>query len=175
MQFPFGYYRIDFARNQEINTQPFNDAHDGYRQDRRDFSDRFTREIIDFKDKISRYFAKFGEFGSLDRYMKNLPSDWWINDDHYNTSRVLMVDVLNPSLTRYEIIEGARDELQTFAYEWMLCLGHNNAYDDRGEHVGTPGEYWFWITADRVKFYSQFDSDLDNFFASLPSMDNKRQ
>ncbi len=173
MQLPLGYRRIDSARNHELNTQPFNEAYDGYRQDGSDFSDRFTREIREFKSMISDFCATFGVYGSLDRFLDKLPSDWWINDDHYSSARVLMIDILNPALTRYEVIEGAREVLRTFPHEWMLCFGHNNAYNDCGQHVGNPGEYWFWIKADRVEFYSELDSDLEVFFKSLPPLDNK--
>ena len=166
---PAGYVRIDIARNNELNHTPFNPASDGYRpgSDESYFSDRFNDEIRSAMKRFSDYFSQFGEFGSLERSQQGLPSHWWIDDDFHGVSRVLMVDLLNVSLTRMDVLNGAQRELNSMEHDWMLLLAHNNDYNDVGEYVGLPGEYWIWITKDNIEIYSELDSDLETFYSSI--------
>ncbi|WP_442510501.1 hypothetical protein SH528x_002126 [Novipirellula sp. SH528] len=169
MDLPIGFTRIDVKRNDQLNHAPFNLSSDGYRpgSDESYFSDRFNDEIGSTKERFSTYFSQFGEFGSLDRSTKGLPSHWWIDDDFHGVSRVLMVDLLNPALTRIEVLKGAQRELNALEHDWMLLLAHNNDYNDVGEYVGLPGEYWIWITKESVEIYSELDKDLETFYSSL--------
>ncbi|MEL7263922.1 MAG: hypothetical protein AAFP69_03790 [Planctomycetota bacterium] len=171
MKLPKGISRIDLERNNELNHTPFNPAADAFRpgSNQSFFSDRFNQEIGDVIERFSNYFSRFGHFGSLERSHQKLPSHWWINDDFFGDSRVLMVDVLNRELTKFNIITGAQAELSEMNHEWMLLMAHNNDYDDIGDFVKAPGEFWFWVTRDHVEFYSELDGDLDHFYSSLPT------
>ncbi|XZE35490.1 hypothetical protein SH501x_000988 [Pirellulaceae bacterium SH501] len=171
MKLPKGFSRIDLDRNNELNDTPFNPAADAFSpgSNQKLFSDRFNQEIIDAMERFSNYFSKFGHFGSLERSQQELPSHWWIGDDFSGDSRVLMVDVLNRELTKFNIITGVQAELSAMDHEWMLLMRHDNDFDDVGDFVGAPGEFWFWVTRDRVEFYSELDGDLDYFYSSIPT------
>jgi len=144
---------IDAKRNEELNESPFNKAEDGMESENM-FTDKFNNEIGEAMTLMSTYFEKHGEFGSLDRYGK-LPSDWWIGDDFYSTSRVLLVDLLNPKLQRLEVIRGVQAQLQDLPNDWMILLSHNNDHDRYGNYVGKEGEYFIWVTKDKVEVFSK--------------------
>lgn len=67
----------------------------------------------------------------------------------------------------YPIVNAAQRELSKLPAKWMLLLGHDNAFDDIGMHVGRDGEYYFWITENKVEIYSEREEDLEVFYASL--------
>lgn len=165
---PNAYFLIDELRNSELNTAPFNHAIDGMESESR-FTDEFAAEIGETKKRFSNFFSKHGEYGSLERYDEKLPSDWWIGDDFYSTSRVLAVDILNPRLQVYAIIEGVRRELQKLDEDWMILMSHDNDYDALGDFVGRPGSYSIWIRADRVEIFTERPEDIEIFMNSLPN------
>ena len=165
---PNAYFLIDELRNSELNTAPFNHAIDGKESEAR-FTDEFAAEIGETKKRFSTFFSKHGEYGSLERYNEKLPSDWWISDDFYSTSRVLAVDILNPKLQVYAIVEGVRQELQKLDEDWMILMSHDNDYDALGDFVGRPGSYSIWIRADRVEIFPERPEDIEIFMNSLPN------
>ena len=122
MDLPSGYTLIDLERNDEIDSVPFNVAAGAYDESsgKLTVSDWWNDEVSYVQKKFRDFFSKYGEFGSYERSYKKLPSDWWIDTDFASESRVLMVDILNPSLTRVEILEDAQAELSTLKNEWML-------------------------------------------------------
>ncbi|MCO6045990.1 hypothetical protein NG895_18990 [Aeoliella sp. ICT_H6.2] len=164
---PNGYFAIDESRDSELNTVPFNSAIDGMESEST-FTDKFAAEIADTMNRFSNFFSTHGAFGSLERYDKELPSDWWIDDDFYSTSRVLAVDILNPNLQTYAIIEGIREELRQLDEDWMILMHHDNDFDALGNFVERPGSYRIWIRTDRVEIYAERPEDVDNLMNSLP-------
>ncbi|QEG22221.1 hypothetical protein MFFC18_20970 [Mariniblastus fucicola] len=164
---PNGYVIIDEARRNELNAVPFNDAVDGMETESR-FTDEFAAEIADTMERFSKVFSKYGEFGSLERYEEKLPSDWWIGDDFYSTSRVLSVDILNPKLQDYKIVEDVRRELRKLESEWMLLMTHDNSYDALGDFVDRDGSYSIWIRSGSVEIFSERPEDIENLINSLP-------
>ena len=166
-QLPNAYFLIGESRNNKLNTVPFNAAMDGMESESM-FTDKFASEIAETRKRFSNFFSKHGEYGSLGRYDEKLPSDWWIGDDFYSTSRVLAVDILNPKLQVYAIIEGVRQELRKLDEEWMILMSHDNDYDALGDFVGHPGSYSIWIRADRVEIFTERPQDIENLINSLP-------
>ena len=164
---PNDYVIIDKSRHDELSTAPFNDAVDGMETESR-FTDEFSKEIADTMERCSKLFSKYGKFGSLERYEEKLPSDWWIGDDFYSTSRVLSVDILNPKLQDYKVIEDVRRELGKLESEWMLLMSHDNDYDELGDFVGGDGSYSIWIRADGVEIFFERPVDIENLINSLP-------
>ena len=156
------YEIINLEEHQKIQTTPFNEDKNGL-ETPNTFSDKFNNEIGQAMEVFKKYFEQHGKFASLERYDEGLPSDWWIGDDFYSTSRVLFIDILNTKLISYDIILGAQKELKKLESNWMLMVGHDNDYDDKGEHVGKPGEYYFWITIDSIKVYSERPEDIAKF------------
>ncbi|MFH2060421.1 MAG: hypothetical protein ABIJ59_16170 [Pseudomonadota bacterium] len=160
-----GCYLIDRNRHEKLNTTPYNPAQNG-QQNKNRFSDNFASEISDIMECFSNYFNKHGKYGKLERYGKE-SSDWWIDSDFYSTSRVLFIDLLNPKLQDYKIIQGAQNELAKLQNNWMLMIGHNNEYDALGNYVGKPGEYYFWITKQKIEIYSEREEDILIFIKSI--------
>ncbi len=161
-----GLIFIDKARHDELNSSPYNPALDGMASKKR-FSDKFAAEISAVREHFLNYFDKFGHYGSLERYNKKLPSDWWIDYDFFSTSRVLFIDLLNPELQNYDILHGAQKELSKLENDWMLLIGHDNDYDQLGDFVEKPGEYYFWINSKRIEVYTEREKDIQIFLNSL--------
>lgn len=159
-------YLIDKNRHDKLNMDPYNAALDGMK-DKNNFSDEFTSEILEVKKLFTNYFNRFGKFGSLERYYDKKPSDWWMNDDTYSTARVLFIDLLNPKLQEITIIQGAQKELFKLKNDWMLMIGHKNDYDALGEFIGKTGEYYFWVTKNKIEIYSEKEDDILLFMKSL--------
>ena len=117
------------------------------------FSEQFNNGSV--MEACTDLLARHGVFGSQDRYSKGLASDWWINDDFFSVSRVLSIDILDARLQTYVVMEGLRNLLFNFSSDWMLMVGHDNAFDNRGQFVGKPGSYYFWIRKEIVEIYSE--------------------
>lgn len=160
-----GVCLIDRVRHDYLKEVPFNPATDGMAS-KNMFTDKFAAEIANVMKVYSDYFKLHGEFGSSERYGK-LPSDWWMGDDFYSTSRVLFVDLLNPKLQSIEVVRGVQKLLFSLDNDWMILLGHDNDHNAKGEWVGEDGEYWIWITSSKVEIYSERPQDLDHLMDSL--------
>jgi len=163
---PQNYVLIDKSRHEQLRTTEFNPAEDGYESANR-LSDRFVDEIHQIKVACSEFLAIHGEFGSVDRYVKQLPSDWWIDDDVFSVSRVLFIELLDSRMQTCTVVEGLRSVLHRLRADWMLMVGHDNAYDNRGQFVGKPGSYYFWIRKETVEIYSETPEDLETYYSSL--------
>lgn len=162
-----GICLVDRVRHDYLKKTPFNPATDGMAS-KNMFTDKFATEISYVMKIYSNYFKQHGEFGSSDRYGK-VPSDWWMGDDFYSTSRVLYIDILNPKLQSIDVIRGVQELLPTLDNDWMILLGHDNDYNAKGELVGEDGEYWIWITSSKVQIYSERPEDLHHLMESLKS------
>ena len=163
---PVDYILIDKQRHEQLSKTMFNPADDGLESEKR-FSDQFNKEILHTMKACSDYLAQYGEFGSYKRYKDGLESDWFIGEDFYCVSRVLFIDILNPKLQSYSIIQGLRNILSSFPTKWMLMVGHNNDFDNKGQYVEREGEYYFWIREEIVEIYKERDEDLSQFYHSL--------
>ena len=160
-----GIYLVDRVRHDYLNETEFNPETKGMASENM-FTDKFAAEIANVMKACSDYLEQHGEFASLDRYGK-LPSDWWIGDDFYSTSRVLFVDLLNPELQTIEVIHGLQRLLSTLDHEWMVLLAHDNDYDAKGDYVGEDGEYSIWISASQIQIFSERPDDIHHFMESL--------
>ena len=163
---PEGYSLIGKDRHEQLTVGEFNPALDGMESESR-FSETFNDEIQQVMTACSKFLAQHGEFGSYQRSKNGLASDWWISDDFYSVSRVLHVDLLDSRMQTYSIVQGLREILVKLPSVWMLAVGHENAYDNRGQWVGKPGEYCFWIRRENVEIYSKRGKDVLSFFESL--------
>ena len=160
-----GIYLVDRVRHDFLNETEFNPETKGMASENM-FTDKFAAEIANVIKVCSDYLEQHGEFASLDRFGK-LPSDWWIDDDFYSTSRVLFVDLLNTELQTIAVIQGLQGILSTLDHEWMVLLAHDNDYDAKGDYVGEEGEYSIWITASEVQIFSERPEDIHHFMESL--------
>lgn len=167
-----GIYLVDRVRHDFLNGTDFNPETNGMASENM-FTEKFAAEIANVMTVYSDYLEQHGEFASLDRYGK-LPSDWWIGDDFYSTSRVLFVDLLNPELQKIEVIQGAQDLLSTLDHDWMVLLSHDNDYDAKGNFVGKEGEYSIWITASKIQVFSERPEDIHHFMESLRAHGNRQ-
>ena len=163
---PNGYTIIGLDRHTELTNSPFNPDLNGQENENR-FTEEFANELANVKTKLHSFFEKYGVCGSLERSENGLSSDWWINCDHYSTSRDVFVDLLNPKLQSRELITALQNEIATFDNDWMIILSHDNAYDATGEFTGKPGEYSIWVSPERVEIYSERVDDVQNLLDSL--------
>jgi hypothetical protein len=164
---PLGYVLINKERHEQLNATMFNPAADGKESENR-FSDKFNTEISNIMESCSEFLGRHGEFGSVDRYVEGLPSDWWINSDFFSVSRVLFIELLDSKMQSYAILEGLRELLFKLPSEWMLMVGHDHAYDNNaGESGEEAGSYYFWIRKEMVEVYSDRPEYLDAFYRSL--------
>ena len=166
---PASYLLIDTQRHQQLEKTMFNPAKDGLASELK-FSEEFNNEIRRIMKACSKVLSRYGEYGSYDRYRQGLASDWWISDDFYSISRVLSVEILNPKLQSFTVIESLREVLPTLPTKWMLLIGHDNDYDDKGVYVGREGEYWFWVREEGIEVYVERPDDLIPFYRSLKEL-----
>jgi hypothetical protein len=162
-----GCFLIDSCRHKQLQSTPYNPAVDGMAS-KNMFTHKFAKEIANTRNVFSEYFEKHGEFGSQERYAQGLPSDWWIGDDFYSTSRVLCIDLLNPKLQDFKIIRGAQEILSKLDNKWMLLIGHDNDFDARGVFVGKPGTYSIWVTSEEIEVYTEREEDIKVLLDSVP-------
>jgi hypothetical protein len=165
-ELPPGYVIIGKERHKQLETNMFNPAGDGLVAENR-FSDRFYNEIASVIKACSEVLAQHGEFGSQDRYYKGLASDWWMDDDFHSASRVLFIDVLDRRMQTHVVMEGLRNILFKLPSDWMLMVGHDNGFDNRGQFVGEAGSYYFWIRKEIVEVYSERPEDIATFYCSI--------
>ena len=152
---PTGYSLIDIARQKQILDTAFNPPSE-------------DQELNDVLEKLHEYFSTLGEFGSQERYEKGEDSDWWINEDGFSDWRSVGVDLLNPKLQTYEVIEGVRAILASFPERWMVFLYHHNIYDAKGRATSNEGEYCIWITLDEVEIFSTGRDEIRILLESFP-------
>ena len=166
---PSGYRLIDIQRHQQLKETMFNPALDGLVSGSR-FSEEFNNEIVLIIKACSKVLSEYGEYGSYDRYSQGLASHWWISNDFYSVSRVLSVELLNPNLQSFTVIESLRKVLPTLPAKWMLSIGHDNDFDDKGVYVRKEGEYWFWVREEDTEVYAERPDDLIPFHRSLKEL-----